>query len=99
MSQDAMDNNNGFKDGDVMFTGDQKLKLIQLLNEGGKVLHEIDTLQSGLNDTIKSVAEELQIKSSVLKRAVKIAHKAEFHKTQREQELLENILITAGKTL
>jgi hypothetical protein len=35
----------------------------------------------------------------VLKKAVKVAHKAEFGKTQKEQELLETILTTAGKTL
>lgn len=81
------------------FTGDQKNKLVQLINEGMQVLHEIDTLQGGLNDTIKAVAEELNIKSSVLKKAVKVAHKAEFGKTQKEQELLETILTTAGKTL
>lgn len=81
------------------FSGDQKLKLTQLINEGMQVLHEIDTLQGGLNDTIKAVAEELNIKSGVLKKAIKVAHKAEFGKTQKEQELLETILTTVGKTL
>ena len=81
------------------FTGDQKLKLTQLINEGMQVLHEVDTLQSGLNDTIKAVAEELNIKSTVLKKAIKVAHKAEFGKTQKEQELLETILTTVGKAL
>jgi hypothetical protein len=81
------------------FSGEQKLKLTQLINEGMQVLHEIDTLQSGLNDTIKAVAEELNIKTNVLKKAVKVAHKAEFGKTQKEQELLETILTTVGKTL
>jgi hypothetical protein len=83
----------------VTFSGDQKLKLTQLINEGMQVLHEIDTLQGGLNDTIKAVAEEMNIKTGVLKKAIKIAHKAEFGKTQKEQELLETILTTVGKTL
>jgi hypothetical protein len=83
----------------VIFSGDQKLKLTQLINEGMQVLHEIDTLQSGLNDTIKAVAEEMNIKTNVLKKAIKVAHKAEFGKTQKEQELLETILTTVGKTL
>lgn len=83
----------------VTFSGDQKLKLIQLVNEGMQVMHEIDTLQGGLNDTIKAVAEELNIKTNVLKKAIKVAHKAEFGKTQKEQELLETILQTVGKTL
>lgn len=83
----------------VNFSGDQKLKLTQLINEGMQVLHEIDTLNGGLNDTIKAVAEELNIKTNVLKKAIKVAHKAEFGKTQKEQELLETILTTVGKTL
>jgi hypothetical protein len=82
-----------------MFTGEQKIKLTQLINEGCQVMHEIETLTGGLNDTIKAVAEELNIKASVLKKAVKVAHKMEFGKTQKEQELLENILVTTGKTL
>ena len=44
------------------FNGDQKIKLTQLVNEGMAVMHEIDTLQGGLNDTIKAVAEELEVK-------------------------------------
>lgn len=83
----------------VIFSGDQKLKLTQLINEGMQVLHEIDTLNSGLNDTVKAVAEELNVKTNVLKKAIKVAHKAEFGKTQKEQELLETILTTVGKTL
>jgi hypothetical protein len=83
----------------VTFSGDQKLKLTQLIQEGMQVLHEIDTLNGGLSDTIKAIGEELNIKTSVLKKAIKVAHKAEFGKTQKEQELLETILTVVGKTL
>jgi hypothetical protein len=83
----------------TMFTNDQKLKLTQLINEGCQVLHEVETLNAGLSDTVKAVAEELNIKATVLKKAIKTAHKMEFGKTQKEQELLENILTTVGKTL
>jgi hypothetical protein len=34
------------------------------------VMHEIDTLQGGLTDTIKAIAEELEIKPAVLKKAI-----------------------------
>ena len=63
------------------------------------VLHEIDTLNEGLSDTVKAIAEELEVKPSVLKKAIRIAHKAEFGKSQQEQELLETILTAAGKTI
>ena len=81
------------------FSADQKLKLTQLINEGMQVMQEVETLNGGLSDTIKAVAEELEVKPSVLKKAIRVAHKAEFGKTQQEQELLENILTTVGKTV
>ena len=81
------------------FNGEQKLKLTQIINEGMQVMHEIDTLQGGLTDTIKAIAEELEIKPAVLKKAIRVAHKAEFGKTKQDQELLETILETVGKTL
>ena len=81
------------------FNGEQKLKLTQIINEGMQVMHEVETLSAGLNDTIKAVAEELEIKPAVLKKAIKIAHKAEFGKAKQDHELLETILETVGKTL
>lgn len=84
---------------DRNFSSEQKAKLTQLINEGMQVMMEVETLSGGLNDTIKAVAEELEIKPAVLKKAIKIAHKAEFGKAQQDHELLETILTTVGKTL
>lgn len=84
---------------DKNFTAEQKAKLTQLINEGMTVLHEIETLNGGLTDTIKAVAEELEIKPNILKKAIRLAHKAEFGKEQQDHALLENILTTVGKTL
>lgn len=81
------------------FNGDQKIKLTQLINEGMAVLHEIETLQGGLSDTVKAVAEELEVKPSVLKRAIKIAHKAKLGETNKENEELNTILETVGRVL
>ena len=81
------------------FSSEQKLKLTQIINEGMQVMHEIETLNGGLSDTIKAVAEELEIKPNILKKAIRIAHKAEFGKEQQDHELLETILTTVGKTL
>jgi len=84
---------------DKSFNGEQKLKLTQIINEGMQVMHEVETLNAGLNDTIKAIAEEMEIKPAVLKKAIKIAHKAEFSKAKQDHELLETILETVGKTL
>lgn len=81
------------------FNSDQTKKLNQIINEGMQVMHEIETLTGGLNDTIKAVAEELEIKPGILKKAIKLAHKSGFGQEQSDHELLEQILTTVGKTL
>lgn len=84
---------------DRVFTAEQVKKLEQIVNEGMAVTMEIETLQGGLNDTVKAVAEELEIKPGILKKAIRIAHKSEFGRTQDDHELLEQILTQVGKTL
>ena len=81
------------------FSSEQKAKLTQIINEGMQVMHEIETLNGGLSDTIKALAEELDIKPNVLKKAIRLAHKAEFGKEQQDHALLENILTTVGRIL
>ena len=81
------------------FSAEQKAKLTQMVNEGMQVMHEIETLNGGLSDTIKAVAEELEIKPNILKKAIRLAHKAEFGKEQQDHALLQTILTTVGKTL
>ena len=80
------------------FDQEQKAKITQVINEGMQVMHEVETLNSGLSDTVKAVAEELDIKPSVLKKAIRLAHKASFSQEQEDHELVETILTTAGKT-
>ena len=84
---------------DRVFSVEQTNKLTQIINEGMQVMHEIETLTGGLNDTVKAIAEELDIKPNILKKAIKLAHKAEFGREQQDHELLETILTTVGKTL
>jgi hypothetical protein len=84
---------------DRSFSSEQKVKLTQIINEGMQVMHEVETLNAGLSDTIKAIAEEMEIKPNILKKAIRLAHKAEFGKEQQDHELLETILTTVGKTL
>jgi len=81
-----------------VFNQDEKTKLTQIINEGLSVLNEIETLNGGLNDTIKAIAEELDIKPSVLKRAVKTAYKSSLTQTNQDHEELVGILETVGRT-
>ena len=50
-----------------------------------------------LTHLIQAVAEEFEIKPSVLKKAVKTAYKADFSKHSEDLAELENILATVGK--
>ena len=84
---------------DRVFSLEQRNKLTALVNEGMQVMHEVETLNAGLGDTIKAIAEEMEIKPGILKKAIRLAHKAEFGREQSDHELLETILTTVGKTL
>jgi len=79
-----------------MFTGDQKIKLTQLLKEGAQVLREVEDLNEGLNDTVKAIAEEIDVKPAILKKAIKVAAKGEFSKYDEDHTLLEDILDVTG---
>jgi hypothetical protein len=84
---------------DKMFSAEQKAKLQRLINEGMQVMQEVETLNAGLSDTIKAIAEELEIKPNILKKAIRLAHKAEFGREKHDHEVLETILETVGRTL
>lgn len=73
-------------------------KLKQLVSEGSQVLSEVETLKEGLRDTVKAIAEELDIKPSVLNKVIRIAHKAEQGKMREEHEELEAILAATGRS-
>ena len=79
------------------FNGDQKIKLTQIINEGMQVMHEIDTLQGGLTDTIKAIAEELEIKPGLISKAITIAHKDSYKSVQDDMDMVDSILAAAGK--
>ena len=71
---------------------EEKAKLERLISEGSTVLREVEDLNEGLKDTVKAVAEELQIKPSTINKAIKIAFKDEWAKHEEEWEEIESIL-------
>ena len=81
-----------------VFNPVEKTKLTQIINEGISVLNEIETLNGGLNDTIKAIAEELDVKPATLKRALKIAYKSTLTQTNSDHDDLNTILETVGRT-
>ena len=54
------------------FNAEEKAKLTQIIREGSTILQEVEDLNGSLSDTVKAVAEELQIKPGILKKAIAI---------------------------
>lgn len=79
-----------------MFSGDEKLKIKKLFSEGIQVMSEVNALTEGLNETVKAIAEELDMKPGVLKKALRIAYKNEFAKEQDAFTEVEEVLQVAG---
>lgn len=75
---------------------EEKRKLERLVQEGVSVMQEIEDLQGSLKDTIKSVAEELNIKPSLINKAIRVAKNADWGRHQDEFEDLETIVATVG---
>jgi len=82
-----------------MFSAEQKAKLTQIINEGMTIMQEVEDLNAGLSDTIKAVAEEMEIKPAILKKAIRIAFKSKLGDENADNEELNTILQTVGKTL
>ena len=82
-----------------VFNQEEIARLKKLVTEGDTVLHEVDALNTGLRETVKAIAEEMDLKPSVLMKAVKIAHKAKFQEEYDKFDELETILESIGKTL
>jgi len=75
-----------------MYGPEEKAKLERLITEGGNVLREVEDLKEGLKETVKAVAEELQIKPSVINKAISIAHKDNWKDHEQEWNEIEMIL-------
>lgn len=72
-------------------------KLKELVTEGIQVHNEVDTLKDGLKDTVKAIAEEMDIKPAVLNKAIRTAYKADLESKREAMEELEDILVAVGR--
>jgi predicted regulator of amino acid metabolism with ACT domain len=74
----------------------EQAKIKQIISEGVTVLQEIQDLTVGLNETIKAVAQELDVKPSVIRKAIRIALKDQWDQVFREFDDLETIVDISG---
>ncbi len=78
------------------FGAPEQAKIKQIIAEGMTVMQEIQSLQEGLNDTIKAVAEELDVKPSIIKKAIRISQKDQWNQVWKEFDDLETIVDISG---
>lgn len=79
-----------------VFGAPEQAKIKQIVAEGMTVMQEIQALQEGLNDTIKAVAEELDVKPSIIKKAIRISQKDKWDQVWKEFDDLETIVDISG---
>ena len=82
---------------DRTYGAEEKAKLEKLVSEGVTVLQEIEDLNLGLKETVKAVAEELDVKPSLINKAIKVAKNSDWDKVYSDFEDLETIVVTVGK--
>lgn len=81
---------------DRTYGAEEKAKLERLVREGVTVLQEVEDLNAGLKDTVKAVAEELDIKPALINKAIKIAQKRDWDSHADAYDDLETLVVTLG---
>jgi hypothetical protein len=82
--------------GDRVYGADEKAKLERLVREGVTVLQEVEDLQTGLKETVKAVAEEMDIKPAMINKAIKIAKNRDWDKHYSDFDDLETLITVLG---
>jgi len=80
-----------------VFGPEEKAKLMQVINDGVNVKQEVQDLTEGLRDTVKAVAEELDVKPALINKAIGIAHKANWQEVYSDFDDLESIITITGR--
>lgn len=78
-------------------TQDEQNKLKRLVDEAISNAQHIKDLREAFRDTVKAVAEELDMKPKTINKAIKMAMNASLEAEKEELEEAEDILINAGR--
>jgi len=81
---------------DRTYGPEEKAKLERLVREGVTVMQEVEDLQTGLKETVKAVAEELDIKPALINKAIKVAKNRDWDAHADAHEDLETLVATLG---
>jgi hypothetical protein len=82
---------------DALSTEDQK-RLREIVDQGVKVTQELQDLRDGLKDTVKAVADELNITPGDLKEAIRLAFNGKIADKKESMSVVEEILHVTGRT-
>ena len=74
---------------------EEQAKVKHVIESGIKVKQEVKDLSDGLRDTVKAVAEELEIKPALLTKAIQVAFKESLDSEKQDIEELEELLVIA----
>ncbi len=82
-------------------TPDETVEIKRVVDAGEVVLEEIDTLKEGLKDTVENLAKELDVKPTVINKAIRLAYKSRtenaIEDAQQEMSDVEVVLHAAGR--
>ena len=74
---------------------EEQAKVKHVIESGIKVKQEVKDLSEGLRDTVKAVAEELEIKPALLTKAISVAFRESLDAEKQDIEELEELLAIA----
>ena len=71
-------------------------RLKQLVQDGVSVLQECEDLKAGLSETVKAIAEEMEVKPAIINRLIKDVQKNKINDRREDTEILEELYKIAG---
>ena len=79
-----------------------KAKIKELVQQGVGVTKDIETLRDGLKEAVEAVSAELEIKKSVIAKAIRVAYKMQENRDalaegREELDEVEEILLIANR--
>jgi len=71
-------------------------RLRQLVKDGVQILQECEDLKGGLNDTVKAISEELEVKPAQLNKLIKICQKGKMNDHRDDWDELDELYKAGG---
>lgn len=71
-------------------------RLKQLIADGVQVLQECEDLKQGLSETVKAIAEELEVKPAQLNKLIKICQKGSMNDQREAFDEIEELYKAGG---